>query len=123
MSILGNSLFLHANTSLWSLAPVAILILTPTTWWGWALKVLSLLWLIGSVIALTKIDRGDDQIFGKRTGGYLLSIPFFAAVLWLEPGWLRTIGVVIFVFLNISSFFIIRRAVQQTFSSKPSETN
>jgi len=88
-----------------------MLLLSSEDWWGWIAKVVAALWILGAVIALSRIDRSNHPIFGARAGGYLIAMPFFAIALWLDPGWIKFGVSFIFAFLNVTSFMILRRAM------------
>lgn len=104
-------ILLHLNATFWSIAPIAILILAPTSAWGWMLRAIAVVWLVGAVITFYKIDKSDNYAFGSRSGGYLLAMPCFAAFMWFDPGWLRYAAAFAFAFFNLSTLMIINSAI------------
>ena len=113
-----RALFLHLNTSLWSLAPVLLLVLTPTAGWGWFAKVIAVIWIVGVHITFVRSERAGVPYLSGTLGGYLLSIPLLALALWLEPGVAQRLASIVFAVFNLSCLFLVRKAIAADFANQ-----
>ena len=122
MKPLRFSIFVFLNASFLSLTPVALLVLLPNSWWGISIKVISALWSLSVIGSLLKFVSANQTVYGGSSPGFVINMPLFATVLFLNPGTFKFVAVFGFLFIALANFLMIYNNAKTNLGSDKSRS-
>lgn len=116
MKPFNYSLFTFLNASLFSLAPVLLVVYVPNTWWGWVIKGVAVIFALSAIASFMRQVPAQQHVYGGAAPGFVLVMPLLFFALWLDPGVFKVIAIALFLFLWISCFLLIYNNAKERLS-------
>ncbi|WP_312196688.1 hypothetical protein [Pseudomonas luteola] len=107
MNPLRQSIHTFVTALVFALGPIAGMVLLPNTWWGWLIKALLALLVVGIAINFMRPSPMREFVYGKAAPGFVLIMPLFAATIGLTRGFWKTSATFLFLFFSASCFLMI----------------
>lgn len=123
MNPLRRSVHTFVTALVFALGPIAGLVLLPNAWWGWILKALLALFVLGIVINFMRPSPMREFVYGRAAPGFVLIMPLFAATIGLTEGFWKASATFLFLFFSATCFLMIYQNAKNQMAPAAAEDN